>query len=213
MMMINNDNSNNNSNSNNNNKNSNNNNSYNSSIDRPCYIMSKLIGSSSVESNIHTNDTDGNDNDKLPLLSYESILEVFSYIHHHYQYIITKNGIDGLVVPSKLSIYAILNARYMEDFKAVLLGQSFRERTWPIVKSSRAYDDGVPWLKANGCPYIYDAETVEIANEYGIYRYVNSGVYEGEWRDGKAHGQGKYTYAHGSVHEGSYKDDKKEGFW
>ena len=88
-----------------------------------------------------TDDDDDDSNDKRPVLSYESILEVFSYIHHHYQYIITKNGIDGLVVPVKLSIYAILNARLMDDFKDVLLGQSFRKRTWPIVKSSRAYDD------------------------------------------------------------------------
>ena len=60
----------------------------------------------------------------------------------------------------------------MDDFKDVLLGQSFRERTWPIVKSNRAYDDVVTWLQANRCPYMYDDNTVKTANEYGIYRFA-----------------------------------------
>jgi len=98
----------------------------------------------------------------------------------------------------------------MDDFKDVLRGQSFRERTWPIVKSSRAYDDMVPWLKANRCPYIYDDESVKTANEDGIYRY-DGGVYEGEWKDGKKHGRGRYKSADGDVYEGCYKDDNLYG--
>ena len=153
---------------------------------------------------IKTCDNVDNKNNKLPELSYESIQEVFSYIHHHYQYIITKNGLDFIICgsssridrhvrPAKLSIYAILNARYMNDFKDVLLGQSFRERTWPIVKSSRAYDDVVPWLQANRCPYMYDAITEKTADVYGISRYHSGEVYEGSYKDGSHHGQGKFT--------------------
>ena len=146
-------------------------------------------------------------------LQYALIREVLGYIHDHLRFIITRHGLadDNEIEPVKLSIYAILNARYMDDFKAVLLGQSFRERTWPIVKSSRAYDDIEPWLKANRCPYIYDAETVKTASEYGIYRYASGDMYEGEWRNGKLMGQGKYTYADGDIHEGGYKDDKRRG--
>ena len=116
-------------------------------------------------------------------LQYGLIREVLGYIHDHLRFILTRHGLgeSNEIKPVKLSIYAILNARYMDDFKDVLLGQSFRERTWPIVKSSTAYDDIVSWLKANRCPYIYDAETVKIASEYGIYRHVNGGVFEGEW--------------------------------
>ena len=141
------------------------------------------------------------------------IREVLGYIHDHLRFIITRRGLadDNEIMPAKLSIYAILNARYMDDFKAVLLGQSFRERTWPIVKSSRAYDDIAPWLKANRCPYIYDAETVETANEYGIYRIDDGDVYEGDWRNGMSHGQGKYTWPDGDVYEGGWKDDKQHG--
>ena len=146
-------------------------------------------------------------------LQYGLIREVLGYIHDHLRFILTRHGLgeSNEIVPAKLSIYAILNARYMDDFKDVLLGQSFRERTWPIVKSSRAYDDMVPWLRANRCPYMYDAETKKTANEYGIYRFANGSVYEGEWRDGKRTGQGKSTWPDGDVYEGGFKDDKRHG--
>ena len=36
-------------------------------------------------------------------------------------------------------------------------------------------------------------------------------VYEGECQDGKRHGQGKQTYADGAVYEGEWKDDKRHG--
>jgi hypothetical protein len=36
-------------------------------------------------------------------------------------------------------------------------------------------------------------------------------VYEGEWKDGKQHGQGKNTFPSGNVYEGEWKGDKKHG--
>ena len=150
-------------------------------------------------------------------LQYGLIREVLGYVHDHLRFILTRHGLgeSNEIMPAKLSIYAILNARYMDDFKNVLLGQSFRERTWPIVKSSRAYDDMVPWLQANRCPYMYDAETVKTANDYGIYRYAGGGVYEGEWRSGKYDGKGKYKFGFlfyaGDIYEGGWKDNRKHG--
>jgi len=140
------------------------------------------------------------------------IREVLEYIHDHLRFILTRHGLgeSNEIKPAKLSIYAILNARYMDDFKDVLLGQSFRERTWPIVKSSRAYDDMVPWLQANRCPYMYDDETLKTANEYGIYRNANGNVYEGEWRDGKYYGQGKFTWPDGDRDDDGSDDDDDE---
>ena len=35
---------------------------------------------------------------------------------------------------------------------------------------------------------------------------ADSGVYEGEWKDGKRHGRGTEKYADGNVYEGEYKD-------
>ena len=31
-------------------------------------------------------------------------------------------------------------------------------------------------------------------NGYGVYTYPNGDKYEGEWRDGRRHGQGEYIY-------------------
>ena len=183
-------------------------------------VVNDAIGSdTNNDTNIY-NENETYEN-KYPVLSYESISEVFSYIHHHYQYIITKKGldailrgnssIDSLIRPVKLSIYAIFNARLIDDFKDVLLGQSFRERIWSIVKSSRALDDMVPWLHANRCPYMYDDETKKTANEYGIYRFANGDVYEGGWKDGKKYGIGKYTWVSGAIYKGGWSDNKKDG--
>ena len=145
-------------------------------------------------------------------LQYGLIREVLGYIHDDLRFTLTRHGLGDSteLQPAKLSIYAILNAGLMDYFKDVLLGQAFRERTWPIVKSSRAYDDIVPWLRANRCPYIYDDESKKTANEYGIYRYPDGSAYEGGFKDGKKHGQGKYTFANGDVYEGNWKDDKMQ---
>ena len=35
--------------------------------------------------------------------------------------------------------------------------------------------------------------------------------YEGEYKDGKPHGQGTYTWADGGKYVGEYKDGKKHG--
>jgi len=121
-------------------------------------------------------------------LQYALIREVLEYIHDDYRFTITRYGLGNSneAIPTKLSILAILNARSMEDFKDVLLGQLLREKVWPIVKSCAKYNDIVPWLRLNRCPYVYDAETKMTANEYGIYHYIvgeNDGwSYEGNWK-------------------------------
>ena len=148
-------------------------------------------------------------------LQYAVIRKVLEYVHDDVRFTITRNGLDDSTQSMRrerlLSIHAILNARLMEYFKDVLLGQSFRERLWVMVKSNIAYEDIVPWLRANRCPHVYDAETVKAANEYGIYRKANGDVYEGGWKEGKSHGQGKCTWANGDVYEGGCKEGKRHG--
>ena len=148
-------------------------------------------------------------------LQYAVIRKVLEYVHDDVRFTITRNGLDDGTQSMRrerlLSIHAILNARLMEYFKDVLLGQSFRERLWVMVKSNIAYEDIVPWLRANRCPHVYDAKTVKAANEYGIYRGANGYVYEGGYIEGKYHGQGKYTWASGNVYEGGWKDHKRHG--
>lgn len=43
------------------------------------------------------------------------------------------------------------------------------------------------------------------------FKYDNGDVYEGDFVNGKKHGDGKYTRADGSVFDGEYKNDKKHG--
>ena len=149
-------------------------------------------------------------------LQYNLIRKILEFIHDDLRYTLTRYGLDDSIEPmpvkERLSIHAILNARLMDYYKDVLLGQSLRERTWPAVKSHIRYKDVEPWLIANRCPYMYDDETRKTANVYGIYRHEVeeedgnndddddiSYVYEGDWRRGKYHGQGKLTYADGDV--------------
>ena len=41
--------------------------------------------------------------------------------------------------------------------------------------------------------------------------YADKGVYVGEKKDGKRHGQGILTFSDGNKYEGEYRDDKKHG--
>ena len=148
-------------------------------------------------------------------LKNNTIREILEFIHVHIRFLLNKNGLGyhSEHRPSRLSIFAILNGRLMDYFKAVLLSQSFREKLWPIVESGmNEYKDIVPWLKVNKCPYIYNEETVKTANVYGIYRFPNGDFYKGHWKDGKRNGEGIFTRPYEHVYEGSFVDDKKNGF-
>ena len=148
------------------------------------------------------------------ILQNDVIRKILELIHDDFRFMITRNGLGDQIEhrPSRLSIHAILNARLMNEYKEILLSRSFREKTWPIVESINQYKDITPWLLINRCPYIYNAETKKTANVYGIYRYPNGCMYDGEWRNGKFNGQGKNTWSNGEVHEGAWIDDKRNGY-
>lgn len=137
---------------------------------------------------------------------------MLEYVHDDVRYTLTRYGLDESTqrtTKEKLSVHAILNMRQMDYFKDVLLSKSFREKMWLIVKGNHAYDDILPWLRVNKCPHVYDIETAKTANEYGILRYsihyrrrkfqcncsswaCNYNYrYEGDWVEGKMHGQGR----------------------
>ena len=105
----------------------------------------------------------------------------------------------------------------MDHYRDVLLGASLREKMWPIIESNAMYDDVIPWLQANRCPRMYTDTTILAANDYGIYNKVNSYnnnfVYEGEWVEGKRHGQGTCTYAwpNSLIYVGEWKGDERHG--
>ena len=56
----------------------------------------------------------------------------------------------------------------------------------------------------------YDQEDNEIDITKLGYEY-NGNKYEGEWKDGKKHGQGTYTWSNGDVYEGEWKDNNPNG--
>ena len=45
----------------------------------------------------------------------------------------------------------------------------------------------------------------------GKYTYADGDAYEGQWEDNMYHGRGKFMYASGSAYEGQYKDGKRHG--
>jgi len=44
-----------------------------------------------------------------------------------------------------------------------------------------------------------------------VRQHIHGDTYEGEWKDGKLHGQGKHTYAYGYTYEGEWKDGMRHG--
>jgi len=47
----------------------------------------------------------------------------------------------------------------------------------------------------------------------GTLTWANGSKYEGEWKDGKRHGQGTLAWASGKKYEGEWKDDVASGGW
>ena len=56
------------------------------------------------------------------------------------------------------------------------------------------------------CPSTYPFN-----NCYGSYKWEDGGVYIGEWKDNKKHGQGTETNPNGNKYVGGYKDDLMNG--
>lgn len=51
----------------------------------------------------------------------------------------------------------------------------------------------------------------DCSNGVGAYMWVNGVKYEGEWKDGKAHGQGTMIFPDGSKYEGEWRDGIAHG--
>ena len=46
---------------------------------------------------------------------------------------------------------------------------------------------------------------------YGVMRFENGYVYEGNWKEGKRNGIGKATFTDGMIYEGDYLDGQRHG--
>ena len=58
--------------------------------------------------------------------------------------------------------------------------------------------------------FVYEGDKY-VKKGYGIYKYPNDDIYEGEWERDKKNGLGEYKYADGSIYRGEWKDDMKHG--
>ena len=45
----------------------------------------------------------------------------------------------------------------------------------------------------------------------GIYSYLDGSMYEGKWKDGEKHGHGTLTWSDGGKYVGEFNDDKPNG--
>lgn len=52
----------------------------------------------------------------------------------------------------------------------------------------------------------------EMRHGYGIQKWVDNAIYEGQWKNNKACGRGTFWHAEGDVYVGEFKDDQANGF-
>jgi len=99
----------------------NNNNTNNNSNNTNTIISDTTTNATSISSNSNHNVTN-----KSTALQNNVIRKILDFIHHQFRFMITRHGLGHRTErkPSRLSIYAILNARLMNEFKELLLSQS-----------------------------------------------------------------------------------------
>jgi hypothetical protein len=57
----------------------------------------------------------------------------------------------------------------------------------------------------------WEKEMYDVKVQRDVHTYPDGATYEGEWKDGKRHGQGIWIRPDGMRYEGSWKDDKPNG--
>lgn len=60
--------------------------------------------------------------------------------------------------------------------------------------------------------YIGDFDKVHHRHGYGLMRYYNGDVYEGNWSSNRRHGHGKLLKADGEVYDGLWERDERHGY-
>jgi len=65
-------------------------------------------------------------------------------------------------------------------------------------------------ISLSGCS-VFDPCDGDCKNGYGSYSYDNGGRYEGQWKDGRASGEGTFYYVEGR-YEGQYKYGEQHGY-
>lgn len=50
-----------------------------------------------------------------------------------------------------------------------------------------------------------------VKHGFGVQVWKDGAMYEGEWRNGKANGQGKFSHTNGDIYDGEFKEDRAYG--
>ena len=115
------------------------------------------------------------------------------------------------LLKNKVGFDAVAMSPPLEAAQVAVLAQSFtyrvecRSRTQKSVADSAKKRGGLP-----ACNGSYNAGNW--TNCYGEVPTITGGIYYGEFRDDKFHGDGIYAYVNGARFVGGYKDDKRNGF-
>lgn len=64
----------------------------------------------------------------------------------------------------------------------------------------------------NDATYTGTLKNGTIRHGYGIQKWPDGAIYEGEWRDDIAEGKGKLVHVDGDVYYGEWKNDKANGY-
>lgn len=75
----------------------------------------------------------------------------------------------------------------------------------------RDYAEAVRWLTLAAEQIAAAAKDTAVGRVSGSFTYEDGSTYEGEYEDGKVHGQGTYTWSDGTVYEGSFESGLPHG--
>jgi len=115
-----------------------------------------------------------------------------------------------------LKIYTL----FLISFSSALFAQCIDgdcENTGLFGEGTYIFSDGEKWDKedggyifAEGDKYVGDFKDGKAHGE-GTLTYIKIGKYVGDWEDGKMHGEGVFTWLDGGKYDGEFQNDRRHG--
>jgi hypothetical protein len=144
-----------------------------------------------------------------------------------YDNILSQRNFDGYARPLRLSAEKI--KKYEENHRKYLIGKKYREKRPPDEsekvrqQAHPVFDHHLPIRKQPLTTAPWKVGMKEVYNPpVGFARTPGNVLrsegregfysYNGEWKDGKMHGEGEYLFSDGKGYKGSFKDNNCEGF-
>lgn len=90
--------------------------------------------------------------------------------------------------------------------------KTFLEHTKSLHKSFKNRGNTSELVFDNDATYKGTLKNGTIRHGYGVQKWPDGAIYEGEWREDVAEGKGKLVHVDGDVYYGEWKQDKANGF-